>query len=64
MSSSRKKEINKKEKKRILTKSSKPLRVPTISLSPFIITHNLDPIHLSTSSVIYCELEFQMLIKL
>ncbi len=36
---------------RILTKSSKPSRVPTISLSVFMTMWILEPIHLSTSSV-------------
>ncbi len=36
--------------KRILTKSSNPRRVPTISLSFFMMIWIREPIHLSTSS--------------
>ena len=34
----------------MFTYTSKPLRVPTISFSPFMITQILDPTHLSTNS--------------
>lgn len=39
------------DSERILTKSSKPSKVPTISLSFFITMWIREPIHLSTSSI-------------
>jgi hypothetical protein len=40
------------KRRNVLTKSSKPRRVPTISLSPFMMIHSFEPMHSSMSSAI------------